>query len=88
MSMSGNGDGWDNTPIGSVNGTLKVECMHDVPFEAREQARREIVEYIGDYTTDRRPSSLGYITPAAFERRCRAGRRQTPPCFICMARDR
>ena len=75
--MSGKGDGWDNAPIESVNGTLKVECVHDVPFETREQARREIVEYLGDYRTARRPSSLGYITPAAFERRWRAGSNST-----------
>ena len=56
----------------SVNGTLKVECVHDVHFETREQARRAIVEYIGYYNTERRHSSLGYIAPAQFERRWRA----------------
>jgi transposase InsO family protein len=33
----------------SVNGTLKVECVHGVHFETREQARQAIVEYIGYY---------------------------------------
>ena len=75
--MSGKGDCWDNAPKESVNGTLKVECVHDVHFETREQARREIVEYIGYYNTDRRHSSLGYITPAEFERRWRAGSNST-----------
>ena len=28
----------------SVNGTLKVECVHDERFETREQARLAIVE--------------------------------------------
>ena len=43
----------------SVNGTLKVECVHDERFETREQARQAIVEYIGYYITERRHSSLG-----------------------------
>ena len=57
----------------SVNGTLKVECVHDERFETREQARLAIVEYIGYYNTERRHSSLGNIAPAEFERRWRAG---------------
>ena len=57
----------------SVNGTLKVECVHDEHFETRAQAQRAIVEYIGYYNTERRHSSLGYIAPADFERRWRAG---------------
>ena len=54
VSMGRKGDCWDNAPMESVNGTLKVECVHDVHFETREQARREIVEYIGYYNTERR----------------------------------
>ena len=72
VSMSRKGNCWDNAPMESVNGTLKVECIHDVHFQTREQAARAIVEYIGYYNTERRHSSLGYITPAEFERRWRA----------------
>ena len=72
VSMSRKGDCWDNAPMESVNGTLKVECVHDAHFRTREQARRAIVEYIGYYNTERRHSSLGYIAPAEFERRWRA----------------
>ena len=79
VSMSGKGDCWDNAPMESVNGTLKVECVNDEHFETREQAQRVIVEYIGYYNTDRRHSSLGYVTPAECERRWRAGQDQTPP---------
>ena len=39
VSMSRKGDCWDNAPMESVNGTLKVECVHDMHFETREQAR-------------------------------------------------
>ena len=73
VSMSRKGDCWDNAPMESVNGTLKVECVHDAHFQTREQARQAIVEYIGYYNTDRRHSSLGNIAPAEFERRWRAG---------------
>ena len=71
VSMSRKGDCWDNAPMESVNGTLKVECVHDEHFETREQARQAIVEYIGYYNTERRHSALGYIAPAEFERRWR-----------------
>jgi putative transposase len=73
VSMSRKGNCWDNAPMESVNGTLKVECVHDVHFETRAQARQAIVEYIGYYNTERRHSSLGNIAPAEFERRWRAG---------------
>ena len=69
VSMSRKGDCWDNAPMESVNGTLKVECVHDVHFETREQAEQAIVEYIGYYNTEHRHSALGYVTPAEFERR-------------------
>lgn len=37
VSMSGKGgDCWDNAPMESVNGTLKVECVNDEHFETRE----------------------------------------------------
>ncbi len=78
VSMSRKGDCWDNAPMESVNGTLKVECVHDAHFQTREQARLAIVEYIGYYNTERRHSSLGYVSPAEFERRWRAGSNPTP----------
>lgn len=72
VSMSRKGDCWDNAPMESANGTLKVECVNDVQFETREEARAAIVEYIGYYNTERRHSSLGNVTPEEFERRWRA----------------
>lgn len=73
VSMSRKGDCWDNAPMESVNGTLKVECVNDAHFQTRQQARQAIIEYIGYYNTERRHSSLGNIAPAEFERRWRAG---------------
>ena len=72
VSMSRKGDCWDNAPMESVNATLKVECVHDAHFETRAQAKRAIAEYIGYYNTERRHSSLRYVTPADYERRWRA----------------
>jgi transposase InsO family protein len=68
-SMSRKGNCWDNAPMESANGTLKVECVHDEHFKTREQASLAIIEYIGYYNTERRHSSLGNISPAEFELR-------------------
>ena len=73
VSMSRKGDCWDNAPMESVNGTVKVECVHDEHFQTRAQARQAIVAYIGYYNTERRHSSLGNITPAEYERRWHLG---------------
>jgi len=78
VSMSRKGDCWDNAPMESVNGTVKVECVHDRHFETREQARLAIVEFIGYYNTQRRHSSLGNVTPAQFELRWHAGSNPAP----------
>ena len=72
VSMSRKGNCWDNAPMESVNGTLKVECVNGEHFETRAQAQHVIIEYIGYYNTQRRHSSLGYVPPAQFERRWRA----------------
>lgn len=72
VSMSGKGDCWDNAPMESANGTVKVECVHDANFETRRQAEAELIEYFGYYNTERLHSSLGYLTPSEFERRWRA----------------
>ena len=72
VSMSRKGNCWDNAPMESLNGTLKVECVHDEHFRTRSEARRAIIEYISYYNTERRHSSLGYISPVQFERRWRA----------------
>ena len=72
VSMSRKGDCWDNAPMESANGTVKVECIHDEHFTTRAEAEQVIVEYIGYYNTERRHSALGNVSPAEFERRWRA----------------
>ena len=72
VSMSRKGNCWDNAPMESVNGTLKVECVNGEHFKTRAEAHQAIIEYIGYYNTERRHSSLGYVPPAQFERCWRA----------------
>ncbi|MBL8677048.1 MAG: IS3 family transposase, partial [Alphaproteobacteria bacterium] len=52
----------------SLNHSLKVECVYRQIFHTREEARREIFEYLEIYyNRDRRHSSIGYLTPEEFE---------------------
>lgn len=76
VSMSRKGDCWDNAPMESANGTVKVECVHGAEFKTRAEAAQAILEYFGYYNTERLHSSLGYQTPSEFERRWRAGNEQ------------
>lgn len=45
-SMSRKGNCWDNAPMESCCGSLKTELIHHRCFINREQAKREITEYI------------------------------------------
>lgn len=67
-SMSGRGDCWDNAAMESFWGTLKTELVHHERYATREQARASIFEYIEVfYNRKRLHSSLGYMSPEAFE---------------------
>ena len=76
VSMSRKGDCWDNAPMESANGTVKVECVHGAGVKNRAEAAQALVEYFGYYNTERLHSSLGYLTPSEFERRWRAENEQ------------
>jgi transposase InsO family protein len=66
-SMSRKGNCYDNAPMESFWGTLKNELVHHRRYTTREQARREITEYIElFYNRQRRHSRLGNRSPAAF----------------------
>lgn len=66
-SMSRKGDCWDNAPMESFWGSLKNELVHHRRFATREQAKREITEYIEIfYNRIRKQARLGYFSPAAF----------------------
>jgi transposase InsO family protein len=67
-SMSRKGNCWDNAVAESFFATFKTELIDDVIWQTREHARRAIFEYIEVwYNRERRHSSLGYLSPAAFE---------------------
>jgi putative transposase len=74
-SMSRKGDCWDNAPMESCWGTLKTELIHHRRFATREQAKREITEYIEIfYNRIRKQARLGYLSPAAFRQQHRTQR--------------
>jgi putative transposase len=68
-SMSGKGQCWDNAPMESFFATLKKELVYDEDYHTREQARGSIFSYIETYyNIKRRHSTLGYLSPAEFEK--------------------
>ena len=68
-SMSRKGDCWDNAVVESFFGSLKSERVHWRNYQRREEARADIVEYIGMFYNSRRLHSyLGYQSPDEFER--------------------
>jgi len=68
-SMSRKGDCYDNAPMESFWGMLKSELIHHRRYTTRQEAIREIAEYIEVfYNRQRRQARLGYLSPAAYER--------------------
>jgi len=66
-SMSRKGNCWDNAPMESCWGSLKTELIHHLRFATREQAKREITEYIEIfYNRIRKQARLGHLSPASF----------------------
>jgi putative transposase len=69
QSMSRKGDCWDNAPAESFFKTLKAELYGHQAFRSRQKARTAIFEYIEVfYNRVRLHSSLGYRSPAEYER--------------------
>jgi putative transposase len=67
-SMSRVGCCYDNAAMESFFATLKRELIHRHIFDTRQQAQTAIFQYIeAFYNRQRRHSSLGYLSPEAFE---------------------
>jgi putative transposase len=67
-SMSRTGNCYDNAVMESFWGTLKTELVYHERYGTRHEARASIFEYIEVfYNRVRRHSSLGYVSPEAFE---------------------
>jgi len=74
-SMSRKGNCYDNAPMESFWGTMKNELINHRRYATREEARRDITEYIEVfYNRQRRQARLGYLSPAAYERQFYARR--------------
>ena len=68
-SMSRRGDCWDNAVAESFFSTLKLELVYENQWVTRSQARTAMFEYLEVfYNQQRRHSSLGYLSPVAYER--------------------
>jgi len=68
QSMSRRANPYDNAWTESFMGTLKSEMLTDRHFIDERDARIEIFSYIdGYYNTERKHSSLGYLSPSKFE---------------------
>ena len=69
-SMSGTGNCYDNAVVESFFGCLKMELTFQVVYKSREDAITDIFFYIESfYNRRRRHSTLGYLSPLAYEAR-------------------
>lgn len=74
-SMSRKGNCYDNAPMESFWGILKQELVHHRRYSTRQEAIREITEYIEIfYNRQRRQARLGYLSPVVYEQNFYAGR--------------
>lgn len=73
-SMSRKGNCYDNAPMESFWGTLKQELVHHRRYKTRQEAIRDITEYIEIfYKRQRLQPRLGFLSPMVFEQRYYAG---------------
>ena len=68
-SMSRRANCWDNAVAESTFGRLKVELTHQCRYADAEEAKSSLFEYVeGFWNRERRHSTLGYLSPAEYER--------------------
>ena len=69
-SMSRSGNVWDNAAMESFFSSLKTERTASKAYRSRDQARADVFDYIERfYNMVRRHSTLGYLSPAEFEKK-------------------
>ena len=67
--MGSVGDAYDNAMAESFFATLECELLDRCRFKTQAEARMAVFQFIeGFYNPRRRHSSLGYLSPIAFER--------------------
>ena len=68
-SMSRSGNVWDNAAMESFFSSLKTERTARKTYRTRDQAKADLFDYIERfYNAKRRHSTLGYLSPMAFEK--------------------
>lgn len=66
--MSRRGNCYDNAVVESFFATLKVELGEALEWEDARAAQRDLFEFIEVwYNRQRRHSTLGYLSPVAYE---------------------
>ncbi len=65
-SMSRKGSVFDNAAMGAWNSTFKIECGERFATTVAEEAVVDYIEVL--YNQQRRHSTIGYVSPAAYER--------------------
>jgi putative transposase len=71
-SLSRSGNVWDNAAMESFFSSLKTERTARKVYRSRDQARADVFDYIERfYNPRRRHSTLGYVSPVAFEEQMR-----------------
>ena len=71
-SMSRKGDCWDNAPMESFWGKMKLEFV-DKTYNTLDEARDAVYEYVWSFYTNLRPHAAnGYLTPAEYYRRAKS----------------
>jgi putative transposase len=67
QSMGRAGSALDNAVIESWHSTVEFELRQLEHFATKDQARRRVAVWIEEYNHDRRHSSLGMMSPVAYE---------------------
>ena len=68
-SMSGKGACWDNAVVERFFGSLKNEWLLKVIHLTRESMKIDVQKYICYYNHERLHTTLGDLTPVAYEKR-------------------
>lgn len=72
QSMSRKGDCWDNAVAESFFATLEHELLADADFAGPREAHVAVAAFIDAwYNPERRHSTLGYVSPIAYEQQLR-----------------
>jgi putative transposase len=66
-SMGTVGDCYDNAPMESFWGSMQIELLNRQKWRTKIELALAMAEYIDFYNSERRHSSLGYLTPNEFE---------------------